>query len=334
MLPRLTRFRGLLQDFRLGTGSGRRMKVMALVLAANAVFSSGAPISSALAEDAAPKRQYDSLPFVHVDDDRIVIKASLNDARPVNLLIATGTLNSLIDEDLVACLGGKRSNPGFPENNAPGWKHPHFGVARFASLKAGAVSLSDAGFLAVRKVDLRRLCGGGVDGVLGASSLRTMALGVDYQTRTVGLWYPGGLSELELVAARFPARTAISTRPLGRGGLIEVPIRLRENVQGWMKIDTGSGHTVFSHEAAGFLGLAPQGKPLEWENPVGSAKVYRAVLEEFEFAGARIEKPDIRYFAPGQEDLQATMHFPVGRDVLKQRPFLLDGVSRKFYWRR
>ncbi|MEZ6016091.1 MAG: retropepsin-like aspartic protease [Planctomycetota bacterium] len=214
-------------------------------------------------------------------DGRLYVRALLDGARPVTLLVDSGFGASAIEPALADELGwsrvGAAALSGVGGRSASGWR-------RSNSITLGPMSVTGLEFVELPGTHAAEAAGFAVDGVLGADVLSRAVFELDPELGRLRAFDSSRWErpELDWRAVRFDNATPCVEAQFGTAAPL------------WLRIDTGSSDSLsVAPWAVTQLKLAPSVTDLEsvfLVGPFGSVRGWRGELALVELAGVRFER--------------------------------------------
>lgn len=165
-----------------------------------------------------------------------------------------------------------------------------------------------------------------LDGVLGWDFLSEYAVLFDFQAHTVTLWHGGSLSASELCGAGMEGAIVLP-RANKTPGSFDIAVRLNDQTDVNLAIDTGGAHTLLDIAQARLLELRPTRLGFRQPSVFGDLKANEARLSSLIFGGLRVSDLNVRYLQSPHPNLPPHL----GLDVLARYRMLIDYPARKLY---
>ena len=256
---------------------------------------------------------------------RVRVNNGAHNETMATFIVDTGFTDCMISDRLAHRLQ-MAGEPALREDGAP---------ARFAdgkplqqvmpSIQVGAFLTDQCRFMLLKAYRLDLLdCP--LDGVLGWYFLADHAVLFDFQAHRITLWHGGDLSADEINAAGMQDALLLP-RANDTPGRFDVRVRLDEQLDVTLSVDTGGAHTLIALDAARRLQLEPTRTGFKQPSIFGEVKVNEAHLRSLSFGNQRITGLPIRYLQ--QEHPNLPPH--LGLDVLHNYRMLIDYPARKLY---
>ncbi len=165
-----------------------------------------------------------------------------------------------------------------------------------------------------------------LDGVLGWDFLSDYAVLFDFQAHTVTLWRGGDLSASELRGAGMEGAIVLP-RANKTPGSFDIAVRLNDQADVNLAVDTGGAHTLLDIAQARLLELRPTRLGFRQPSVFGDLKANEARLSALVFGGLRVSDLPVRYLQSPHPNLPPHL----GLDVLTHYRMLIDYPARKLY---
>jgi predicted aspartyl protease len=165
-----------------------------------------------------------------------------------------------------------------------------------------------------------------LDGVLGWYFLADHAVLFDFQAHRITLWHGGDLSVDEIGAAGMQDAILLP-RANDTPGRFDVRVRLDDQLDVTLSIDTGGAHTLIAPASARLLELEPTRTGFKQPSIFGEISTNEARLHSLSFGNQRVTDIPVRYLQ--QEHPNLPPH--LGLDVLHNYRMLIDYPAHKLY---
>jgi predicted aspartyl protease len=173
---------------------------------------------------------------------------------------------------------------------------------------------------------LRELLGPGGEGVIGVVTVCESAVVLDLDRSLITLWYPGSLTAKEREGLGFRAAQGLPLVEMGARYSYGARVRLNDQHEETLFIDTGAPQTVLSRRAARILNLPLNGPARTLRLPFGEDERKLSQLESL-----RIGDQTIRNLKVQVSMREEVADMLLGIDVLSQLRVLLDYADQKVY---
>ena len=165
-----------------------------------------------------------------------------------------------------------------------------------------------------------------LDGVLGWYFLSEHAVLFDFQSHQITLWHGGDLTPNELRTAGMQDAIVLP-RANRTPGSFDIRVRLNDQYDVNLAVDTGGAHTLISPGDARLLQLEPTRVSFKQASVFGSLKANEACMHTLTFGGQQVTDLTVRYLQ--QEHPNLPPH--LGLDVLSRYRMLIDYPAHKLY---
>ena len=165
-----------------------------------------------------------------------------------------------------------------------------------------------------------------LDGILGWYFLSDHAVLFDFQSHQITLWHGGDLTLAELKAAGMQDALQLP-RANRTPGSFDVRVRLNDQRDVELAVDTGGAHTLISPGDARLLQLEPTRVSFKQPSIFGTLKANEARLRSLTFGSEHVMDMTVRYLQ--QEHPNLPPH--LGLDVLSRYRMLIDYPANIIY---
>lgn len=193
------------------------------------------------------------------------------------------------------------------------------------SIHVGSFSTDQCSFVLLKAYRLELLdCP--LDGVLGWDYLSDNAVLFDFQSHQITLWHGGDLTPEELRTAGMQDALLLP-RSNRTPGSFDVRVRLNDQCDVDLAVDTGGAHTLLSPGDARLLQLEPTRVSFKQPSVFGTLKANEANLHTLTFGGECVNDLTVRYLQQAHPNLPPHL----GLDVLSRYRMLIDYPANKIY---
>lgn len=289
---------------------------------------------SAMSRAEAPARQQATVNYTCIPgSQRILISVMLNDKIPATLMVDTGMPASAVSETIAKKLG-LVPQPHLSASGKPSMlMGQQLNTVDVASLGIGTgkvqLIFGPYPLVVFSDKETAAVTGPGVDGIIGADFLRWMAVRLDRPQHQVTFWYPGGLTQSELVSDGFDHALVVPVTDPNKNALYWVQGQFQNGLSSdaeKMMVDTGSDGTIISQSVANAIRLIPD--TTQRANLLsGSAMLFRAKVPSARFGDLTLHDFPVYYY----EKEDSANPISLGMDVLSGYRVLLDYAHGSIY---
>lgn len=284
--------------------------------------SPAAPEVRFLAGDAAL-----GIPF-ELHDNHIYLRVGVNNSEPLLFILDTGA-SSVISRRRAEFLDLeiRRGERGY----GVGEDSVEAASVRGITLRLPGVTLSGQSAAVLPLENLQTSLGRPVDGILGYNFFRRLVVEINYASRLINLYAPGGY-RYKGGGERLPLIVDEDSGLIFTRAQVEPSNRAPLN--GLFEIDSGGGHALILNrpfvERHQLLTPAQKAHPVSVGGVVGSSSAVQGVIEGLRLGRARVENVGT-FFSLAREGMLASEEFDgsIGNDVLRRYKIVFDYSRRR-----
>ncbi len=241
-------------------------------------------------------------------------------------LLDTGSNLSVITDTLAARLG-LHPEPAFNDEGKPVFIAPGKQAKLVhVAMKVGDLSYEGTPLFVVKASLLDSPVQAPLDGALCTNALLQFAVDFDFQQHQITLLYPGNLSSDELKRAGMLDATVLP-KATADGFYFPLAVRLNDQVDVNLPIDTGGAMTYLPLKVVQQLNLKPSSRPEEIDTLYGKLKTKYAIVQTLAIGPLVFKDIEIQY----AEHDQAFLPTHIGMDILSKYHLLIDYPANKLY---
>jgi hypothetical protein len=267
-----------------------------------------------------------AIPF-ELHNNHIYLRVGVNDSEPLLFILDTGA-SSLVSRRRAASLGLELRRGG--RGYGVGEHSVEAASVEGVSLHLPGVTLSRQSLAAIPLEGLRASLGRPVDGILGYSFFRRFVVEINYASRVINLYPPGGYRHRGR-GERIPLIIDEDSGLIFARARIKAPGRAP--ISGLFEIDSGGGHALILNrpfvERHNLLTPAQRANPVSIGGVVGSSSAVGGLVEVLRLGRTRVDNVST-FFSLAGEGMAASEEFDgnIGNDVLRRFRVVFDYPRR------